>query len=542
MRRLIAIALTLAATAGLLIASAATGADDPYEVRAILDNGAFLVPGEEVRVAGAKVGEVVEVDVAREGEIVNIEDDGDGTLSLEDDGVEGPGKAVIVMRIDNPAFQDFRQDASCIARPQSLLGERFMECTVTDQRAAGTEPPPPLLEIPDGQPGAGQHLLPLDNNGKAVDIDLVQNINRRPYAERFRLILNDLGAGFAARGDELAEIIQRSNPALRELNDVLAILAEQNRTLAQLATDSDEALAPLAREKDALVGFIRNANDVNQASAEFRTEIEAGLEKFPQTLRELRATMTQLDAFSTQATPVVRDLGLAAPDLVRASEALGPFSDAATTSLISLGNAAEASGPKLVASDPLILDLRTLARTTKPAAKSLADLLGSLRQTNGMERFMDLIYYTANGLNGFDSLGHYLRALLLVTNCVDYRTTPLTGCSANWAADTPSARFSGNLPKQPKNAGGAAGALENAPGQTDGFQVPLPEEIAPEAPDAPETPVPPLTPAPPEPPAAPDSPPDESDEGGGAAPDQQQALRNRMKAARTLLAFLMENG
>ena len=229
------------------------------------------MPGEEVRIAGAKVGEVVEVDVSREDEIVSLED---GPKAI-------PGKAVIVMRIDNPAFQDFREDASCIARPQSLLGERFMECEHTQPRSAASEPPPPLEEIADGEPGEGQYLLPLENNGKAVDLDLVQNINRRPYAERFRLILNDLGAGFAARGDELAEIIERSNPALRELNEVLAILAEQNRTLADLATDSDEALAPLAREKDALVGFIRNANEVNQASAEFRTEIEAELREVP---------------------------------------------------------------------------------------------------------------------------------------------------------------------------------------------------------------------------------------------------------------------
>ena len=80
--------------------------------------------------------------------------------------------------------------------------------------------------IADGEPGAGQRLLPLEHNGKAVDLDLVNNIMREPYADRFRLILNDLGAGLAARGDDLAEIVERSNPALRETNEVLAILAQ----------------------------------------------------------------------------------------------------------------------------------------------------------------------------------------------------------------------------------------------------------------------------------------------------------------------------
>ena len=35
---------------------AAGGGGGGYEVRAIFDNGGFLVPGEEVRVAGANVG------------------------------------------------------------------------------------------------------------------------------------------------------------------------------------------------------------------------------------------------------------------------------------------------------------------------------------------------------------------------------------------------------------------------------------------------------------------------------------------------------
>ena len=41
------------------------------------------------------------------------------------------------MQIDDPGFQDFREDASCLIRPQSLLGEKFVECEPTQPRAAG---------------------------------------------------------------------------------------------------------------------------------------------------------------------------------------------------------------------------------------------------------------------------------------------------------------------------------------------------------------------------------------------------------------------
>ena len=208
------------------------------------------------------------------------------------------------MKIDEAGFQDFRQDATCLIRPQSLLGEKFVDCQPTLPRAPGSEPPPALDEVPDGEPGAGQRFLPLENNGKAVDIDLINNIMREPYADRFRLIFNDLGAGFAARGEDLAAIIRRADPALRQTNRVLAELARQNQQLSQLARDGDTILQPLARERRATAQFINNANVAAEATAERSADLEAGFQRFPEALRELRLTMAKLRAFSDQATPV----------------------------------------------------------------------------------------------------------------------------------------------------------------------------------------------------------------------------------------------
>ena len=152
MRRIAAIAALLATATLAVFGQAASGDGDEYEVRAIFDNGGFLVPGEEVRVAGATVGSVSSVDVTLPDEAVHR------------DGTPDPGKAVVVMKIDETGFQDFRQDADCLIRPQSLLGEKYVDCQPTMPRAPGSEPPPPLEEVPDGEPGrraalpaAGEH-------------------------------------------------------------------------------------------------------------------------------------------------------------------------------------------------------------------------------------------------------------------------------------------------------------------------------------------------------------------------------------------------
>ncbi len=47
---------------------------------------------------------------------------------------------------------------------------------------------------------------------------------------------------------------------------------------------------------------------------------------------------------------------------------------------------------------------------------------------------MDFILSTSNFVNGFDSFGHYLRAQIQITNCIDYELVVTGGCQANWAA------------------------------------------------------------------------------------------------------------
>jgi len=420
MRRIALILLALVAAAAFLIVGSGAGDDDAYEVRAIFDNAAFLALDEDVRVAGANVGSVTDLSVT-------FPDD-----SVHADGGAEAGKAVVVLTIDDPAFQNFRQDASCRVHPQSLLGEKFVECEPTQPRVPGTEAPPELEVIAEGEAGEGQRLLPLEQNGKSVDLDLVNNIMREPYPDRFRLILNDLGAGLAARGEELAEIVERSNPALRETNEVLATLARQNRSLASLATDSDAIVGALARERERVASFINEATTVGEATAARRAELEETFARFPGFLRELRSTMTELGAFSDQATPVFGDLGAAAPSLTRASRALEPFSNAGVRAFTSLGDAAEEAGPPLRASDPVIRQTRNLAQDAAPATSELATLLSTMRQTGGFQGLMETIFGLGGTLNAFDSFGHFTRALIPPNICFDYRSAAQAGCSARF--------------------------------------------------------------------------------------------------------------
>jgi phospholipid/cholesterol/gamma-HCH transport system substrate-binding protein len=414
-RLLLAGGLVILVVAVVLIATSGGGSSNQYLIRAIFDNGSFMVTGEQVRVAGANVGTIESVSVSRPGEPVAYR--GGKPVAV-------PGKAIIVMNISDPGFQDFRSDASCLIRPQSLIGEKFVDCQPTLPRAPGSEPPPPLKQIESGEPGEGQYLLPLGSNGTSVDPDLINDINSLPYAQRFRLILNELGGGLAGNGENIEVLVKRANPVLRDVDRLFGILSAQRKQLAQLAADSEEILRPLSRERSHVAGFFANAGAAAQASAERGTDLEASLQKLPAFLVEFRQTMRSLQGFSDAATPVFEDFNVAAPSLTDATRTLTPFSQALTVSLKSLGAAGEASGPIFREADPIVKKTTELAKSGVSPTGELARLFVSLKQQRGWDNLTKLIYTTTASLNGFDQYGHFGRTLVSLTNCLEYQTNP----------------------------------------------------------------------------------------------------------------------
>ena len=453
MRRVAAILGALALVAVVALFAVGAGGDDEgeYRVRAIFDNAFAVIPGEDVKSAGVKIGRVRALDLTRD------------------------GKAAVVLDITDPGFQDFRSDARCSIRPQGLIGEKFIECTPTQPREPGAAAAPALrrIEAQDAE-GQGQYLLPVERTSRPVDLDLLNNIMRLPYRQRLAIIINEFGTAVAGRGGELRRAIRRANPALQQTDEVLKLLAGQNRVLADLARDADASLGPLARERRSVQGFVEGAVTTARATAERRGALEANLERLPTFLRELRPTMRRLGALSDEMEPVLDDLGAAGPALGRFVAELGPFSEASTPALRTLGDASVTGRDALVKAQPLITQIRALGREGRPLGRNLAALLKSVRDTGGIEEAMSFIFYSTTAINGYDSVGHYLRAALLLGVCTDYTITPDRACSSNFgdadadAAGASAAREPAALRQATLAATGAAGGgSEPAAAQAD---------------------------------------------------------------------------
>ena len=130
--------------------SGAGGTEPTYRVDAVFDSTANLIPGQDVKIAGARVGQVSDIELTKE------------------------RKARVEMEIEE-GFAPFRADAECTIRPQSLIGEKFVQCH------PGTPDSPPL-ENGDG----GAPTVPLEQTHAPVDLDLVFAALRRPYGAAAR--------------------------------------------------------------------------------------------------------------------------------------------------------------------------------------------------------------------------------------------------------------------------------------------------------------------------------------------------------------------
>ncbi len=408
MRRSAAILVGLAAIA-VLGAWSLGGGDDAYKVRAIFVNAGHVTPGEDVKVAGANVGKVE-------------------TLSVTAD-----KRAAITLRIDRAGFHPFHTDARCTVRQQSLIAEKYIDCN------PGSDAAPELRRIPESLPGGGSHLLPETNTSSPVDLDLVNGIFRLPVRQRLTLIINELGTGVAGRGRDLNEAIHRANPALRETDQVLAILAEQDRTLARLVRSSDRVVAPLSRERRRAAHLVQSSATTAQATAARRGDIAESVRLLPGFLNELQPTLQKLTTFSDASLPVVEELGAGAPQIDRLVRDIAPFTSAGTPAVVALGGAARAGRSAITRAEPVLRTLPSAGENATALARNLDAITASLDSTGGLREVLNWVFFQTTALNGFDDVSHYLRAGLLTNLCSRYSTEPTPGCSARFTGGAPAA-------------------------------------------------------------------------------------------------------
>jgi ABC-type transporter Mla subunit MlaD len=404
-------------------ASSETGNGTGKSYKIEFDNAFGLTTGGDLKVGGVRAGQTSGFDLKK---IAN-----------------GRYVAVVTGQIKQPGVSAFHKDASCEIRPQSLIGEYYVDCQPGSSRDM----------LPDGG------IVPVKQTTSTIPPDLMQNVMRRPYRERFRLILAELGTGLAGRPEDLAQVLRRAHPGLRETSKVLEILARQNQVIKAFITNSDTVVAQLEQKKKDVAHWVKAAGRTAEISATRQVALRQQWQKFPQFLAELKPTMAQLGGLADQQTPLLRQLQQTAPQLKRFFGDLGPFSEASRPSFNSLAKASVIGNKAFRDSKQEIAELKDLAVHAPSTGKNLRQFLQTLDDPNrasqadsrakesappapdptaykagqgftGMQALLNYFYWQTLAINPYDQLGHLLRALLNVNSCSAYQTGPVDASNA----------------------------------------------------------------------------------------------------------------
>ena len=319
-------------------------------------------------------------------------------------------------------FAPFRSDADCTIQPQSLIGEKFVQCTPGTPRGR-------VLRARGGEAAT----VPVANTHAPVDLDLIFSALRLPYRERLSVIVNELGTGLAGRAEDLNAAIRRANPALQEANRVLAIVDGDRARLGALVDESDTVIAQLAARRGRVADFIDRAAAVSERTAGQRGNLAETVRRLPALLTESRPTLARLRELGDAGAPVAANLRVAAPQVDRLLRDLGPLADAARPALAHLGDAATVGERALRAARPTVAHLRTFARAARPTGALVAELFDSMRARGVVEGLQDFVYFGSAATSRFDRASHIFPAHLILSQCEQYATATDPACDAHFA-------------------------------------------------------------------------------------------------------------
>ena len=261
--------------------------DDTYEVRAVFADAAGLRTGNEVRLAGVKVGAVTGIDVDREHGTVVVTLEVDRGVDLRDEATAEIALNTLlgakVVRLDAGAEGTDLLDGYCDERSDdadALVGY--------DEATDGTSTPAACL---DGDPTirfthagvrvpfdvfeltriATEGIQELDTEGVN---DLVEDLadvteGRREDLTRLITSVDDVSQAITSRDAELAELLQRADAitaTLAEKDETLVALIDQSRVILQLLDERRELLATTLGEGSEAVTALADVIADNRAT------------------------------------------------------------------------------------------------------------------------------------------------------------------------------------------------------------------------------------------------------------------------------------
>jgi virulence factor Mce-like protein len=414
-----AVIVSCALVVALIAWLATAGGSSGYRFAAIFDNARGMVPGQQVKIAGAVVGTLDAVQL---------------TSNLD---------ARIVMTIDG-RFAPLSADASCSILPEGLISENFVQCDPGRSRA-------PLGRGPGGIP-----VVPLAHTTVPFSVQDLLNVFALPTDERLRVLITELGIATSGRGQDLNGLLLRADPALEQSRRVLSIIDAQRSQLTTAVGQTNAVLAQLAGRGSQVRAFVDNTADVVNTTAVHSGALGEAIARLPAMLRAVRPGLASLHRATANATPLLSDLHAAAPGLDKLTSVLPAFANAGVPALRALSSTTARAVPIVHAAAPFVSHLLAASDPLRTLATDLDRLLVSVRGDGALEGTLRLTYEFAVESSLYDNTSHIATFLFnIAPNCIlgDLAGDTVRGCAHSY-----SSAGEGELPINEPSCGAKSGA------------------------------------------------------------------------------------
>ncbi|WP_205696958.1 MlaD family protein [Conexibacter sp. SYSU D00693] len=258
-----------------------------YEFKVIAPSSARLVPGNDVREGGERIGAVKEIKVVSTPE---------------------GRKAEITLNIDE-ASSPLPEDSRVLIRPRSTLGLKYVD----------------LLRGESTRTLAQGDAIRVDQTSVPPELDEFFSIFDEPTREDVRTNLTTGGSGFAGRGVDLNRTLAALPQLLGDLVPVMRTLSDPETDLRGFVRELADAARVVRPVAEDLAGGFRSGAQVFEAVsrdpqalretiAESPATLQAGIDSFG----EQRPLLRQLASISDELQGTAREIRASAPTLGRA--------------------------------------------------------------------------------------------------------------------------------------------------------------------------------------------------------------------------------
>ncbi|HEX2084106.1 MAG TPA: MlaD family protein [Solirubrobacteraceae bacterium] len=307
-------------------------------------------------------------------------------------------KTLVTVELDRK-YAPISTEARVIQRQKTILGEKYLEITRGD-------PNGPMLPE-DGR-------LRDASVQETVELDEVLGILDDRTRELFRAWQQETGTAVKDRGQDLNDAFGNLPRFVASGQDVLEVLHSHDRAVRRLVNNTGVVFGALTEREGQLRRLIENTDTVFTATASQKEALAETFAIFPTFLDESRATMIDLESFSRQTRPLVRDLRPAlqdlrptlrdvralAPDLADFFEDLDPLITVSKRGLPALRDVLRGARPLLGQLQPFLEELNPILEWLEYQQHSTADFF-----SNGGGALID----TVPGQTQSDQeIGHYL--------------------------------------------------------------------------------------------------------------------------------------